>query len=161
MRYLDPTISNWSKAAAAGIDAQHSYETQVRFDMENGELAERLGVYASLKLCVATGDMTPDELPEWADRAMRYEQMQVERGRQYREYEKSLLGLIRAERAPAPAPVETRYSTHQERRMTRKRAQVAEQQARERERSVKGLHQLVEAWGARVKGEIAPLRRVR
>lgn len=163
MRYLDPTISNWTKAVTSGIDSQHVYETQVRFDMERGEFAEKLAVLASLRACVVRGDMELDEVPAWARAAIELEQA---RGRQLIDGELRLV-MGCEERAPAPAPADCRYSTHVERRMTRKRRQAAhsreierqQAQERQRDRSVEGLHRLVEAWGARVKGEIAPLRR--
>jgi hypothetical protein len=48
-----------------------------------------------------------------------------------------------------------------ERRLTRKRRQVAEEMQQAQERSMRGLERLADAWGARVKGEIAPLRAAR
>jgi hypothetical protein len=69
-------------------------------------------------------------------------------------------GLVGNAAAPA---ADHRLSSHAERKLTRKRQQVLEKRQQERERAdsraMQKLEQLVEAWGARVKGNIAPLRR--
>jgi hypothetical protein len=142
MRYLDPTISNYTKAITAGVDAQRAYAVQLDFDQQHGERAERLATIAMLWACVENGDMELDELPQWA----RYEPWAP---------------------ATAPAPETRVYSSHVERKLTRKRARVAEQQEQERERAERwrssgvkdALGQLAEAWGARVRDHIAPIIR--
>ena len=141
MRYLDPTISNYSKAITAGVDAAKAYTVHVDFDLQHGERAERLATLASLWACVDAGDMELDELPQWA---------------RYSEWSP----------ATAPAPEPRRYSTHVERKLTRKRVQVAERQEQERQRADvwrkdgvrMALGALAEKWGGRVRDEIAPLR---
>lgn len=149
MRYLDPTISDYSKAISAGIAAQRVYVERRKFNNERGEDAERSVVVCQCKPALETGDMLWHELPSWVQLVIQGEHHRMG----YFE------GL-----APATAPaVDHRLSSHAERKLTRKRRQVLEkwQQERERadERSMHKLEQLVEAWGARVKGNIAPLRR--
>lgn len=142
MRYLDPTISNYTKAITAGVDAAKAYAVHVDFDMQHGERAERLATLASLWACVDAGDMELDELPQWA---------------RYSEWSP----------ATAPAPTDHRLSSHVERKLTRKRAKVAERREQERERAESfrkdgvrmALGQLAEKWGARVRVQIAPIIR--
>lgn len=147
MRYLDPTISNYTKAITAGIGPAHEYAVRLQFDNQHGERAERLVVAAQFRCALEEGDMQWHELPRWV-------QQELER--------EARLDAMDDD-APPPAPADRRYSSHVERKLTRKRRQVLEdrQQAQERAdtRSMRGLERLADAWGARVKGEIAPLRR--
>jgi hypothetical protein len=150
MRYLDPTISDYSKAMSAGIGAAHVYAERIQFDNERGEQAERAVVLVQLKAALETGDMHWNELPEWAQLAIQGEHHVMAYGD----------GLVGNAAAPA---ADHRLSSHAERKLTRKRQQVLEKRQQERERAdsraMQKLEQLVEAWGARVRGNIAPLRR--
>lgn len=147
MRYLDPTISNYTKAITAGIGPAHEYAVRLQFDNQHGERAERLVVAAQFRVALEEGDMQWHELPQWV-------QQELERERRLEAMD---------DHAPPPAPADRRYNTHVERKLTRKRRDVLEkrQEAQERAdtRSMQGLERLADAWGARVKGEIAPLRR--
>lgn len=139
MRYLDPTISNYTKAITAGIGPAHEYAVRLEFDNERGERAELLVLVAQCRAALEAGEMQWHELPLHVQREIELE--------------------LRAEvRATTPAPADRRYSTHVERKLTRKRRQVAEDMQQAQERGMRGVERLAEAWGARVKGEIAPLR---
>lgn len=64
MRYLDPTISNYSKAISSGLDAQRQYQRAFRFDQHHGERAERLACIAMIR-----ANLPEDEWPEFAREA--------------------------------------------------------------------------------------------
>jgi hypothetical protein len=150
MRYLDPTISDYSKAISAGIGAAHVYAERIQFDNERGEQAERAVVVCQCKVALESGDLLWHELPSWVQLVIQGEH--------------HVRGWVDGDGFVAPAPAaDHRLSSHAERKLTRKRRQVLEkrQQGQERadSRSMQKLEQLVEAWGARVRGNIAPLRR--
>jgi hypothetical protein len=152
MRYLDPTISNYTKAITSGIAAAHVYAVRMKFDNEHGEAAEREVALSMLKLALEEGDLVWQDVPEWAQLAIQGEHYRIFVGE----------GLYDTN-ATAPA---AELSSHVERKLTRKRRETLEamekqRQARERAdtRLVNKLEQLAGAWGCRVKSQLAPLKR--
>lgn len=61
MRYLDPTISNYSKAISSGLETQRQYYRAFRFDQQHGERAERLACIAMIR-----ANLPEEEWPEFA-----------------------------------------------------------------------------------------------
>lgn len=61
MRYLDPTISNYTKAISQGIATERAYKRHVLFDQQYGERAERLACIAMIR-----ANLPEEEWPDFA-----------------------------------------------------------------------------------------------
>jgi hypothetical protein len=131
----DPSISSYTKALAAGIEAEAAYRAQNQREHDEAARAARVArstTISQLRAAVADGVLTWEQCPEWA---------------RFDEWEP------RPAAAPAPAPI--RYSTHVARRLgviQNRKLTAMQERAQERERSIGlALGRLGARWGAKVR----------